>query len=262
MKKLAMALLCLVSVAFFASCSKEGQPSISVLNEPGYVQDGETVTLNEDINFGFVMTSSPDSDKELSKLVVKIDGEQWAEINLTGLKEYTYRQTIAYDAKEIIIGESEITATVTDKAGEEATASIKLYFKEPAMPLVETAFEWVKIGHNVADLSEYGLEWKETNWKDPFTHIVPATNCTLFVLEGSTYAEIETDIDLVTLFSTLYEGTHPDEEYKVDVNASATYDDLLITKDADGYLHAIYIDSAKIESVTAGTKVTITGKAK
>ncbi|KWW27638.1 MAG: hypothetical protein F083_2973, partial [bacterium F083] len=43
MKKLALALVCIASLAFFASCNKEGQPTIQVYNgEDGYVMATDT----------------------------------------------------------------------------------------------------------------------------------------------------------------------------------------------------------------------------
>ena len=260
MKKLAMALLCLVSVAFFASCSKEGQPSISVLNEPGYVQDGAVVTLDEDINFGFVMTSSPDSDKELSKLVVKIDGEQWAEINLTGLKEYTYRQTIAYGAKEII-GESEITATVTDKAGEEATASIKLYFNWEE-PLIPVDFTWNRHGGAAAtgNLADLGLQWT-SNEKEIYAVIKPIEGATLykFGAERDIWNSTTTEAEKVALFN---ENLEPITEFK-EISCTAA------NKDYDIVLGTLYNNQVNLIHIThsaaysfKGTDVTITGQYK
>ena len=75
MKKLALALVCLVSVAFFASCTPEGDPTIQVLNEEGYVQSGDVVDVNTDFNFGFVMASNAQTGKELTSLILKIDEE-------------------------------------------------------------------------------------------------------------------------------------------------------------------------------------------
>ena len=260
MKKLAMALLCLVSVAFFASCSKEGQPSISVLNEDGYVQDGAIVTLDEDINFGFVMTSSPDSGKELTKLVVKIDGVQWAEINLTGMKEYTYRETISYGDSKEIIGESVITATVTDKAGEEATASITLYFNEEEI-LVPVDFTWIRHGSNPATgLAELGLQWT-SNEREIYAVITP--------LEGAAFYKFGAGRDIWNSTTTLaekitlfQENLEPITEFK-EISCTAA------DKDYDIVLGTVYNNQVNLIHIThssavydGATKVTITGQYK
>ena len=51
MKKLALALVCLVSVAFFASCDPEitnPEPTIAVITGENYVYDGQTIDVNTD----------------------------------------------------------------------------------------------------------------------------------------------------------------------------------------------------------------------
>ena len=270
MKKLALALMCLVSVAFFASCTPEGDPTIQVLNEEGYVQDGAVVNINTEFDFGFVMASSAETGKELASLIIKIDDEDPDTLTLTGT-EYTYRGTLKYEfTKDEIVGESIITAIVTDAAGKTATASITLSINNPAQELEATPIEWVKLGHTVQDLSAYGLLWKTTNYKEPFTHIFPAEGCMLFACAGygDDFATIKTDLDLANYFNNLAEMTlYPESinttEYnKVDCNPQdKDYNDLLITKDANGNLHAILIEHANVVYTTA-TQITITGQAK
>ena len=269
MKKLALALVCLVSIAFFASCTPEGQPVISVLTEDGYVQDGAVIEFNDTVNFGFLMTSSIETSKELSKLVVKIDDEEWESVDLTG-SEYTYRSSVIFEPTRDSIYAATITATVTDVAGEEATVTINLSIKDAPKPMAETAIEWTKVGHTVADLSAYGLVWKEENYKSPFTHILPAENCMLFACagKGADFTTITTEVELAAYFQKLQEmevlpaEINKDEYNKVDCNASATYNDLLITKDATGAFHAILIEKADVTTPAAGTQIVITGKAK
>lgn len=267
MKKFALALLCLASVAFFASCSKdkeeeekEGNPSIAVLAEEGYVQDGDIVSLEEEIKFGFTMTSSPESNKELSKLVVTIDGEQWAEITLTGMTEYTYRETIAYGAKEII-GESTITATVTDKAGKEASASITLYFNEDEL-LVPADFTWNRHGGNAAtgNLAELGLQWT-SNEREIYAVIKPVEGAFLykFGAERDIWNSTTTVAEKIALFN---ENAEPITEFK-EISCTAA------DKDYDIVLGTIYNDQVNLIHVThsaaytfKGTDVTITGQYK
>ena len=127
MKKLALALVCLVSVAFFASCSPEGNPTISVIEKDGYVKDGDVIALGEDFTFGFTMASSIETNKELSQLIVYIDDDAWDTVDLKGKKEYTYEETTYFEAKKgEIVASSTIKAIVTDVAGATATASFKL----------------------------------------------------------------------------------------------------------------------------------------
>ena len=186
MKKLALALVCLVSVAFFASCDPEGQPSIAVLQEEGYVESGTTVNVNEEINFGFVCASSPMTLKDLSTLVVNVENfdvegtslnsMEYARKDLTGMTEYTYKDVITYNlSKDEIVGTSVITATVTDIDGQAATATITLNINQPELPLFVKPIEWIRKGANVLSAEEmatYGLQWTGT-YKAPFATIKP-----------------------------------------------------------------------------------------
>ena len=101
MKKLALALVCFASLAFFASCVKEGQPTIQVLDKEGFVKDGVTVDVDEEINFGFVVASSAVTNSQLANLLVKVDDTEWANIDLTGLTEYTYEDVVTTNQIEM-----------------------------------------------------------------------------------------------------------------------------------------------------------------
>lgn len=283
MKKLALALVCFASVAFFASCNPEvtdPEPSISVITDEGFVSNGDVIDLGQVFVYGFQMASNTQTKKELKQLSITsslfdLEGneEPISEeiIALTGLTEYRFIDTLSYTLRDENIGSVRYIATVTDVDGKINTATLTLSLNEPSQPLTVNPIEWIKIGHNVQDLSEYGLVWKETNYKDPFTHIFPAEGCMLFACSGygDDFADIVTDVDLAKYFNNLAEMTViPSEintaEYnKVDCNpANRDYNDLLITKDAEGNLHAILIQHAAVTSVSAGTQITITGQAK
>lgn len=265
MKKLALALVCLVSLAFFASCNPEGQPSIAVLQEEGYVADGDVVDVNTEFNFGFVMTSSVMTGKELATLTLTIDDGKPETITLTGT-EYTYRGTLMYEvSRDSIIGESTITATVADVNGETATATIVLSINQPDQPLISKAFEWVRRGANVLDAEEmasFGLQWTGT-YKAPFATIKPIDGATMYVCDGNDFATITTNTEKAAYFANLAETATAAESYrKIDANASANYNDMLaVVKGENCYL--IHISRAKIESITGvGTQITITGETK
>lgn len=271
MKKLNLALLCLACVAMLASCKNKvenPEPTVKIHEEEGFVKDGDQINVNEYFKFGFDVASNAETGKELKSLVVTYAGETET-LDLTGLKEYFYTNEIKFTVAKDDILEESITATVTDVDDETATATINLTINL-AQPLATTPIEWVKIGHSVQDLSAYGLLWKTTNYKDPFTHILPAEGCTLYACSGygDDYAELTTDVELAAYFQKLMEMTvlpasiNTEEYNKVDCNASANYNDLLITKDASGAYHAILIKRAQIASVSAGTQITITGEAK
>ena len=265
MKKLVLALVCFASLAFFASCVKEGQPTIQVLNQEGFVQDGAVVDQNTNVYFGFVVASSPESKKELSKLVVTIDGTKWAEKDLTGMTEYTHIDTVYYEPERDIVGQSVIQAVVTDAAGQTATATITLSINEPAQPLMARTFEWYRWGNTITGLDEFGLEWKGNYPKDTYAKLIPQDGVKLFIFEAKDWNEVTTDVEKAAFFNKAIETQHTADEY-FEVNVTQmdmTYNDVIGTVMPDGTCHLIHITKSHAEYVApTGTKITITGEAK
>ena len=73
MKKLALALVCFASVAFFASCQQEitnPEPTISVITDEGFVDNDDVVNLEQPIVYGFQMASNSQTKKELKQLSI------------------------------------------------------------------------------------------------------------------------------------------------------------------------------------------------
>ena len=263
MKKLALALVCLVSVAFFASCNPEvtdPQPSISVLAETGYIQDNQVVDLDVAYPFGFVVASNPQTNKDLAKLVVKVGDVEWANVDLTGLKEYTHRDTVEWGYEKEIVFEDEITAVVTDAAGETATAVIKVSVNQPAQPLVAHTFEWYRLGNTQTGLAEFGLKW-ERNIKDTHAQIVPLDGVTLYSFNSTDWDATTTDVEKAALFA---DGAEEIIVYnKVSTSNEATYNDVIGTKMSDGTLHLIHVTRCVIDAYqSAGYPIHITGEAK
>jgi hypothetical protein len=274
MKKLALALVCLASVAFFASCDPtEGQPTIQVLQDQDvrYVQDGETVNVGEEINFGFVMASSTITNKELSSLIVKIDDDPILTdtVDLTGSYNYTYKSSIEYVAKDEIIGTSVITAIVTDAAGETATATIKLTINQPDQPLETSDLKWVRKGLNLIDgteeaMASVGLKWPG-NQKEVFAIIEPLNDdVQLYVLQdqGEKFDEIETSSEKNAFFTNLAETATPAQDYRhVSAFVPKDYNDILAVVYGED-LFLIRINRADIETGSYGTQITINGELK
>ena len=278
MKKLALALVCFASVAFMASCVKtveHPEPSIAVMTGEDYVYDGQTVDLNVNYKVGFHAASNSQTQKELASFnlaasLYELDGtliESRDSTYVISGTEYDHQEGLNFNFTNTrdLVGKVSITGTVTDVDGKRNAVTINLNINQPAITLEIEPINWVKTGHNVQDLSAYGLVWKETNYKDPFTHILPAEGSTLYLVENGDqdFANIVTDVDLNNYFSQLAETGRPIDDYnKIDCNADANYHDLLIVKEANGKLHAINITYADITSLSAGTRITITGKAK
>ena len=272
MKKLALALVCLVSVAFFASCQKEaGIPSINFTSGENYISSDATVEALEPFMFGIQAKSNETTLEPLTKCTLQVfTGEDAKAVDTTIVID---NQTqFNFDA-QIALPEGAYTFVATVYNDKDMTNECRMTITSvvSAQPLQVNDIEWVKTGHNVQDLSAFGLEWKTTNYKDPFTHILPAEGCMLFACsgDGDKFANINTDLDLAAEFSRLQEMTvlpsniNTTEYNKVDCNpANKDYNDLLITKDAEGNFHAILIKHATVSNPAAGTQITITGQAK
>ena len=267
MKKLALALVCLFSVAFFASCTQEGQPTIQVYNEEGYVQDGDNVNANEEISFGFVVASSAVTNSELATLVVKVDDTEWANLDLTGYTEYTYTDVVTYETREEILGSSVITAVVTDAAGQTATATITLTVIENDQPLLSNTFNWVRRGLNLESAEEMaavGLTWPY-NQKEAFVHIKPLDGCSMYIIEdGNEFDEIETVGQKYSFFANLIESCTTADVYKeISAWSSQNYNTMLAVIDAEGEYHLVRFNRATVESAgSAGGLFTLYGDLK
>lgn len=263
MKKLALALVCLVSVAFFASCTdpvENPEPSIAILAGEGYVTDGAIVNLNETVNFGFILASNLETNKELKSLVITIDDAEFDNVELTGTS-YTYTSELVYSMEEReIIGESVIKAIVTDVEGETATATITLSINQEDN-LEVADFQWVRHGGVVATgLAEYGLIW-ESNVKDIFAVIKPMEGVTLYQFEPAQWAQINTNSEKTAAFAAAAEGVSIADFRGVSCLANHDYDYVIGTVMENGETHLMHITRGEV-STFKGTEVIIYGQAK
>ncbi len=247
-------------------------PIISVIQGEGFIQDGYVLESNVVYWYGFRMSSNTNSMKELAtfRLEAKYLDMNGSVISVEdntyniGDFEYIFEDNVIFNPRELV-GQFILTATVTDVVGNSSCTSIHVYFDQQSVALDVEDIVWVKSGNNTQDLSAYGLVWHPLNFKSPFTHIVPAEGCTLYLVENGDedFAEIVTDVDLFAYCSILIETARPIDDYnKVDCNNSANYHDLLITLDSEGKLHAIHITHADIAIHADGLRITITGMAK
>ena len=263
MKKLALALVCLISVAFFASCTPEGQPTISVIPGEEYVHDGDTINVNEDFNIGFKMSSSLETSSELASLTLVIDDETYETVSLEGT-EYTYERTLALNSED---EELVITATVTDVLGQSASVTMTLFVNGiPDTPqteeLVAEGFEWNRHGGAAAtgNLAELGLAWN-TNAKDEvFAVITPVEGADLYEIPAEKWAEVTTNAEKAALFGEGGVATPVRNYTGVSAFASGTYNDVIATL-YNGEYHLIHITEG-IVSTFKGTDVTIRGEFK
>ncbi len=265
MKKLALALVCLFSLAFFASCTQEGNPTIQVLNEEGYVQNGDIVNLGDEVNFGFVMSSAIETGSPLASLVIKIDDNDPDTITLTGTS-FSYKGTLIYGLEKEIVGESTIIATVYDARGAFATTSLTFQLNQDAQPLIGKTVEWIRKGANLigdteTEMAGYGLQWTGS-YKEVFATLKPVDGAKMFVCNGDDFATITTDAEKVAYFINLVEtGEEVDSYRKITTNHSDDYNDMLAIVNGEE-TWVVLISHAEIETGSFGTQITIKGEAK
>ena len=271
MKKLALALVCLFSVAFFASCDQpvieNPQPTIAIMATEGYVHEGMDLLLNESYPIGFICTANAQTNKQLARLVINVNDEVWCDTTITGM-EFTFDSNIKFVPQPAEKGESVpavITAVLTDEAGETATAEINITVTEPDVELTPTSFRWYRLGNTITGLDEYGLIWKGNYPKDTYAKIQPAEGVSLFIFSSKDWQETLTLDAKSKLFHNAIENNAAVEEYfNVNVTqGTMTYDDVIGTIMPDGTMHLIHITNSTAQSQgSAGTEINITGEAK
>ena len=241
MKKLALALVCLVSVAFFASCDpkvENPEPSIAVITGTEYItgtiDNPQVINLEDETpnKYGFHVESNAETNKALANLKVHYAvaygyGEETynveydSVIDLTGKTSYDFIEGVFTDEKTIIFSLA-VTATVTDEAGEVNSASIA--FKVDYVDtLEEMPFEWRRDnGGNGTGLEEFGLKW-EVNVKDrTVAKIVPLEGAVMTVFDPEDWTNTTTELQKYALFSEISLGVAEFKE--VSTTASADYD--------------------------------------
>ena len=273
MKKLALALVCFASVAFFASCQQEitdPEPTISVINDEGFVKTGDVVDVKQAFVYGFQMASNSQTKKELKQLsvttfFVDLEGQEIQQeqeiISLAGKTEYRFVDTVAYEVTRDVMGTIKTVATVTDVDGKVNTAILAIGLNEPAEPLETKDFTWFRHGGNDATgLAEYGLEWTG-NGKEDFAIIKPVEGATLYGFSPDTWNEVTTDVEKVSAFT---EGLHTVMDKFTGVSAWNTKDyDFVIGTLYEGEYHLIHITHGQVvNNGSAGTDITITGQSK
>lgn len=293
MKKLALALVCMFSVAFFASCTKtveHPEPSIAVKTGEYYItgsEDQPTVIDLDDENalsykYGFHVESNTQTKKALKEMVIVMDVTTFEEsgqvndiyydtIDLTDktsydVEEYLFEQ----ERDEILVMEGTIKAFVTDVDNQTniATVAFRCKVEDTPEPLIGKTIEWKREGQTVVDaeeMAEYGLQWTGT-YKAPFATIKPLNDdVILYVLEdkGDEFDEIQYVDDKYAYFSNLSETATPAESYRhIDANESADYNDLLAVVYGEN-LFLIRINHAQINYIPGvRTDITIKGDVK
>lgn len=266
MKKLALALLCLVSVAFFTSCQDPtpGTPTITVFNAQGYLQDGMVIELNQDYPISFICNSV--NGKELASFAIKVGDEVYFDTLISGTS-YTYDGLIGFtpDTRDTV--GVVITATVTDAAGESASATLNIgvVTDTEEEELESKPFEWYRLGNNVTGLDQFGLVWSGNYQRDYYAKITPMDDVTLFIFDAKDWNETMTASQKETLFHNAIDGQHAAEYYwNINVTqANMQYNDVIGTIMPDGTLNLLRINtSTSVNQGSQGTAVTVNGDVK
>ena len=258
MKKLALALVCLVSVAFFASCDPEDiitNPNIEVVATDGYLQNNDVIDVNVEYPIGFKATS-PTTDVELSKFYLDINGVRMVDSVISGTT-FTYDDVLSYPERDIIDTLEIVATVVTEK---EASSSVTMtVFVNREENLEVTDFVWKRdAGHDGVGLDVYGLEWTTNTSTNAI--IKPMNGAYLHIFDNSeVWANTTTAAQKAALFAELpAEGDNQFTGVDV-VNATQTYDYVLATQyHGENYLLHVTGSTANERS----WHFTITGQAK
>lgn len=292
MKKLALALVCMFSVAFFASCTKtieHPEPSIAVKTGDFYITgsvDQPTVIdldAESAINFmyGFHVEANTETKKELKNMVITMDVISYEEdgqvndvyydtIDLTGKTSYDFEDYLFVQEREVYtVMEGTIKAVVTDVDNQANTATVafKCTTDYTPVPLVGRTIEWIRKGANLIGTTEeemaaMGLKWTGS-YKEVFATIEPLNNdVIMYLCDGDDFDDIVYLDEKYEYFSDLAETAEPIQKYRnITTNNSADYNDMLAVVYGEEYF-LIRINDAEIETGSYGTQITINGNAK
>ena len=142
MKKFTLVLFCFIGIAIIGGCKKEvkpdesetpvtldnTKPSLSIINQEGYIANGDILLCGINYNFGFIARSNSQTNAELSSLTIKVDNEEKANLDLNGT-EYIYNDNITFN-NDYPNERINITAILTDKAGKQVSKSLQVYLQK------------------------------------------------------------------------------------------------------------------------------------
>ncbi len=138
-------MLCLASLALLVGCKKEvkpdepdepetpvtpvnTKPSLSIINQEGYIANGDTLQCGTSYNFGFIALSNSQTNAELSSLIILIDNVEKANLDLSGT-EYIYNDNISFP-NDYPNDRVTITAILSDIGGKEVSQSLQVQLQK------------------------------------------------------------------------------------------------------------------------------------
>lgn len=263
MKKLALALVCLVSVAFFASCQKEaGIPSINFTSGEGYTSTDVTVDTSTLVKIGIQANSNPTTLEPLTKLYIQILNQDGERVGDTLIENINQNQYYCEFADKYPVGAWTIIATVHNSKDMTNECRMTITSVVIDTPLEASAFEWYRWGnHEQHGLEEFGLYWD----RNRNAIIVPTDGTTLFTgFTKEQWDAVTTENQKAAFFQLAQEAQHAATEYTgVSTNGSGPVEDVIGTITSDGVCHLLYVEKIQFgEYGTYGYPMTVTGQAK
>ena len=262
MKKLALALVCLVSVAFFASCQKEaGIPSINFVAGEGYISTDATVEANTPFMFGIQAKSNPTTLEPLTKCFIQIisNDERLYDTLVENINQNQYN----FDG-QIALPEGVYSIIATVHNDKDMTNECRMTITSVVTdtPLVGSTFTWNRHGGEQATgLEQFGLKWT-SNGKEDFAKITPLEGVSLYEFDPEVWETVTTTNGKAILFSLAMESGNEITLFnKVSAWTTHDYNYVIGTVMPDGTCHLIHITKGVV-STFKGTDITITGEAK
>jgi hypothetical protein len=292
MKKLALALVCFASVAFFASCTKtveHPEPSIAVKTGEYFITGSEdqptVIDLDDEsaisYKYGFKVDANTETKKELKNMVITMDVTYFEEdgqeqeiyydtIDLTGKTTYDFEDYLFdQERNEILVMEGTIKAVVTDVDNQTniATVAFRCKVEDTPEPLIGRTIECIRKGANLqgnteSEMAAMGLKWT-ISYKDVFATIEPLNDdVVMYLCDGDDFDDVEFLSQKYEYFANLAENEEPIEKYRnIKTEYGAEYNDMLAVVYGEEY-YLILIEDAEIETGSYGTQITINGAAK
>ena len=267
MKKFALALLCIVSVAFFASCNKDddkeaGTPTINFVQGEGYISSDDTIEANTPFMIG-IQAKSDESTKELltdCRILITCGEETVYDTLVSNINQEQYNYDNSFTFEE---GTFTVTATVRNTAGNTAECSMTITSVVTDTPIEASDFEWYRWGnHEQHGLEEFGLYWDQNR----NAIILPTDGTTLFTgFTKEQWDAVNTQNEKAAfILEALENPQYAATQYTgISTNGSGPVGDVILTLTADGNSHLIYVDRIQFgEFGTYGYPMTVYGQAK
>lgn len=167
MKKTTLFMACCIGLMLLVSCKKEVKPTLNVFAGPGYASQGTEMYSGDDITLGFTATG-----KDLVQFVMTVTNNGEAIYTDTEIidnqTDYIYANTFTLEAD----GAVTISGTITDAAGNTATASFDIVCNEKPNAKFQGYYEGLALLNGSINLQQNGQSMftnEMNNYEMPIT---------------------------------------------------------------------------------------------